>query len=351
MAKSKWMKKIAKMDGAVNHEYDPYAAENVIRSTSPGLNWIFSKGFGLPYGQSLITYGPPKAGKSLLTNLFIAGMHRDNPEYEAVKFNTEMREGIQGNNLSMWGIDPDRFEGLDVNNPIAIFDKITNEFVPMLEEGWPLKLLVIDSMEGIDGLKSANKESIGSFTIGDHALTIGEGLKRILPIIRKYKIAVICTSHIRANVGAIGHHAPKTKMAGGYAQKHWFEYYIEVKGDKSAAGRASLTGEKLQSNIKDFKDNKEFTGHRIWCKMAESSTGVSGRTGQFTIDYNRGVVNIEDEIFTLSKNLGLVERPNNTTYVFNGVNYTGKAKFIEAIKSDDNVRTELLNKIYSYKPE
>ena len=344
------MQKLGKMDGAVNKEYDPYAKENVIRSTSPSLNWTFSRGCGLPFGQSLICYGPAKAGKSLLANLFIAGLHNDFPEAEAVKFNTEMRESVQSTDLSKWGVDENRYQGFDVNNPALIFDRITNEFVPLLEEGWPLKLIVIDSMEGIEGVKAANKSSILDHLIGDHALTIGEGLKRILPIIRKYKIAVICTSHVRANIGVMGH-GPKVKMAGGYAQKHWFEYYIEVKGDKSADGRSSATGEKLQSDIKDFKGNKEFTGHKIWCKMAESSVGTAGRTGQFTLSYDNGIVNIEDEIFELAKNLNLAERPNNRTYIFNDVSYGSKKDFITAIKEEKDIQKQLLEMVYSGESE
>ena len=342
-----WMKQLNKMDGAVDKEYNPYALENVIRSTSPSLNWTFAKGCGLPYGQSMIVYGPPKAGKSLISNLFIAGMHQANPDYIAVRFNTEMREGAQGDN-DKWGIDSNRFQGYDVNEPQLIFDRITNELTPMLESGMPLKLIIIDSMEGIEGVKAANKESILSHTIGDHALTIGEGLKRILPVIRRHRIAVICTSHIRANLNMTGGHGPATKMAGGYAQKHWFEYYMEVKRDKSAEGKVSIDGQKFEDgDSRDFKGNKELTGHKIWTKMAESSVGVAGRTSQFTLDYNNGIKNTYEEIFQLAKNLGLVERPNNRTYVVDGVKYNSKGDFAKALKDDEELAKKLLDKAYS----
>jgi hypothetical protein len=343
---NKWMDKLNKMEGAVDKDYNPYAPENVIRSTSPSLNWTFAKGCGLPYGQTGIIYGPPKAGKSLISNLFIAGMHQANPDYIAVRFNTEMREGAQGDNAK-WGIDENRFTGYDVNEPQLIFDRITNELEPMLKEGMPLKLIIIDSMEGIEGVKAANKESILDHTIGDHALTIGEGLKRILPIIRRNRIAVICTSHIRANLKMNGGHGPDTKMAGGYAQKHWFEYYMEVKHDKSADGKTSVDGVKFEDNdAKDFKGNKEKTGHKIWCKMAESSVGVGGRTGQITLDYNKGLINTYEEVFQLAKGLGLVERPNLRTYVVDGVKYTSKGDFARAIANDEELAKKIVQAAY-----
>jgi hypothetical protein len=81
--------------------------------------------------------------------------------------------------------------------------------------------------------------------------------------------------------------------------------------------------------------------------MTESSRGVAGRSGQFTFDYNKGIVNIEDEIFELAKNLNLVERPNNRTYALNGVSFSSKEEFIVSIREDEAVRNQLLKQIYS----
>ena len=68
---------------------------------------------------------------------------------------------------------------------------------------------------------------------------------------------------------------------------------------------------------------------------------------QFTLSYENGIVNVEDEIFELAKNLNLVERPNNRTYIFNEQKYNSKKEFIEAIKEDNNMRNQLLNLVYS----
>ena len=342
-----WMKKLNKMEGAVDTDYNPYAEGNVLRSTTPSLNEIFGKGAGLPFGFTAISYGEPKAGKSLIANSFIAGLHRDFPDAIAVKFNTEMRESAQtGAFMKMWGIDPNRYKGFDVNEPQFIFDHITGPLTEMVEAGMPLKLIIIDSMEGIEGVKAANKESILGHTIGDHALTIGEGLKRILPFIRRNKIAVICTSHVRANIGG-GPYGPKTKMAGGFAQKHWFEYYIEVKRAGAAEDKKDLTGKTLENaTVKDFKGNKEVTGHKIWTKMAQSSNGVAGRTGQFTFDYNTGIINQHEEIYKLANKYGLIDRPNNVTHVYNEQNFKGKAAMAKHIMENDDVAKELLDKIY-----
>jgi len=344
---SNWMKKLGKLEGAVSSDYNPYAEGNILRSTSPSLNEIFGKGCGLPFGFTAISYGAPKAGKSLIANSFVAGLHRDYPEAIAIKFNTEMREAAQtGAFMKMWGIDSDRYQGLDVNEPQFIFDHITGPLTDMVGEGMPLKLIIIDSMEGIEGVKAANKESILGHTIGDHALTIGEGLKRILPFIRRNKIAVICTSHVRANIGG-GPHGPKTKMAGGYAQKHWFEYYIEVKRAGAAEDKKDLAGNAFEDKgKKDFKRNNELTGHKVWTKMSQSSNGVAGRSGQFTFDYDSGIINQNEEIYKLACNYGIIEKPNNITHILEGESFKGKVAMAKHLAENPEAAQNLLKKVY-----
>jgi hypothetical protein len=336
---NKWMQQLQKMDGAVKGDYNPFAPKNVLRSPSPSLNWIFGKGSGLPFGYSAIFYGPPKAGKSLASYLMAAQLHKDDPEAIVIRFDTEMRAEAQVD--AMWGIDNNRFQAFNVNDPTKIYDRITNEFGPMLEQGMPIKMIIIDSLQGMKGVKRMGKDSVADHLMGDDALTHGIGLKNILPIIREHKIALICTSHIRANLDA-GMYGPKEKMAGGYAQKHFFEYFIQVTRDGSADSKIEN-----EEDIKDFKGNKELSGHKIFVKMAESSVGVAGRTGQFTLDYKKGIINTGEEIATLAKAMNLVEMPNNRTYIVGDKKYSSKADFNLALEQDQELAQALLKQIYA----
>lgn len=335
---SKWMQQLNKMEGAIVKEYNPFAPENVLRSASPSLNWIFGKGSGLPFGYSAIFYGPPKGGKSLASYLLTSQLHKDFPGAICVRFDTEMRAEAQVDD--MWGIDKERFQAYNVNDPTEIYDRIANDFKSLLEQGMPLKMIIIDSLQGMKGVKRMGKDSVADHLMGDDALTHTIGLKNILPIIRKYKIALICTSHLRANLDA-GMYGPKEKMAGGWAQKHFFEYFISVKKDGAAASKIE------NDDIKDIKGKKEIAGHRIFVKMEESSVGVAGRTAQFALEYDKGLVRVEEEIFELTKNLNLVERPNNRTYIVDGKTYTSKDAFIAGIKNDEELAKILLEKIYA----
>lgn len=342
---SKWMKMLNKMEGAVDREYDPCAPGNYIQVKSPSINWIYSKCPGLPLGDFLLLWGLPKSGKSVLTNEYIAAVHAMNPTYEVIKFDTEMREA--GKIEPFWGIDEDRLTVFNVNEPQLIFDRLSKEVKEMVEGGMPLKLVIIDSLRNIAGVKQMNADSVTNHQMGDKALTIQKGLEAIMPFLRRNRISLICTEHVRGNLDGNAY-SSKIKMAGAWHEQHTFEYYVKVtRNNNKAETFQSATGEKFESGVVDFKGNKEVTAHKIFVQMTESSRGVGGRTGQITFNYTEGVVNIEEEIFELAKNLNLVERPNNRTYIANGNSYSSKEEFVTAIKEDNSLRNFLMSKIYN----
>lgn len=332
------MKMLSKMDGAVDEEYDPYAEGNFIRTVSPSLNYIFSKSPGFPFGEFMLLWGPPKSGKSIISNAMVGGLHKQDPEAWAIRFDTEMRS--VGKEEYYWGIDQSRFKAFNVNEPELIFDRIKNDFLPMIQNGFPLKLIIIDSLQGIQGVKAGNAKSVTDHQMGDHAMTIQKGLQAIMPVLRRNGIALISTAHIRGNLDA-GMYGPKEKMAGGYAQKHTYEYFVKVTRNNNTADNNDF----VDKEIKDFKGKAERHAHKIYVQMSESSRGIAGRTGQITFDYANGIVNIEEELMELAKNLNLVERPNNRTYIVGENKYNSADEFKQAIANDLELQNKLIAQV------
>jgi hypothetical protein len=344
MTSNKWMKRLQAMDGAVNTEINPFREENLVRSPSPSFNWIFGKAGGIPKGYSVISYGEAKAGKSISGYLLAGQLHKDDPEAIVVRFDTEMRSTLQqkGN----WGIDYDRWISFDSNDPTTVFDTITNQIEPMLAEGAPIKMIIIDSLTMLSGLREGDAESISNVQMADRAAMVTKGLKRLLPVIRKYNILFYATAHMRANLDA-GMYGPKLKASMAWMERHFFELYLQVSRDNSADGKSDILGNKLENDgVKDFKGNKEITGHKIYIKNAECSWGGAGRTAEITIDYEKGLINTHEEVFQLAVNLGLVDRPNNRTYVLDGKTYTSKADFLEALR-DEATAKKVLERVYN----
>jgi RecA/RadA recombinase len=345
----KYLSQLRKMEGAViPGQWNPLA--NCLRTPMPSVNWAFGiEGHGLPYGYSMILYGPPKGGKSIVCNAIAGQMHKDLDDSIAITFNTELRGEAQANQQQMatWGIDPDRFAVFDVNQPELIFDRIETDIAAMCQSGANIKLVVIDSLKGIVGRRTMNAESVMQQQIGDEAATLQDGLKRILPTIRKYKIALIMTTHVRAELDPMQQKLGKTvKMAGAWASKHMAEIFAYVEPNKWKAGKTSLAGEEFTDpSVVDFMEKSQATGHKIRFRIEESSIGPSGRTAEFTLDYNKGIINTHEEVFTLAKNYGILERPNNQWWHYNGKKWNGIVNMLTAIRDDRVLYNELLDAV------
>lgn len=345
------MDRLRKLDGAVIiGAYDPL--KHCVRSPMPSVNWAFGiPGGGIPYGFSMLIWGPPKGGKSYVANTFVAQLHADDPEAIAINFNTELRGQVQCNEeqLKKQNIDPERYQVYDVNAPELIFDRIEHDIPALCEEGLKVKLVIIDSLTHIQGRRSMNATTVSQQQIGDHAQTISVGLKRILPVLRKYGITLIATDHQRAEMDQ--HEIMRgntTKMASSWAAKHVFEFFCYVEPNKTKTGKTDLLGNEFtDEEMTDFMKKSQKTGHKMRFKVQESSFGKgSGRTAEFTMDYDAGVINQYEEVFVLGLGHGVIEKPNNVTYKIGEESYRGAPAVLTALRDNELLCKSVLDKVW-----
>lgn len=343
---NKWIKKLQATGDAVVEHYNPF--NNVIQTPSPSVNFSFGKGFGLPRGYSASFYGPPGGGKSLLLNATIGQLHRDDPEAIAVKFDTEFREAGQLTleDYATWGIDPDRLITFQTNSPMGVFDKIATEINAMCQEGAPIALIGIDSINAIMGRRAMNADTIETQQIGDEALTIQTGLKMVLPVQRKHKIGLIMTSHVRAEMDMLEQkRGNKVRMAASFGMQHHTEYFLYIERNRNAEAKKDLSGKDFITDGGSKKievGNADLTAHKIRTIMKKSSMGVAGRVGEFTLDYKKGIINLHEEVFLLGMNRGIIERPNLQTYRFAGKDYRGKEAMVNFLKEHPEASQQVL---------
>jgi len=145
------------------------------------------------------------------------------------------------------------------------------------------------------------------------------------------------------NIGA--HYGPDTKAAVPKACEHNHEYFISIKRAGSAEDKKDLSGNSFEGEVKDARGNKALTGHKIYVKMEQSSIGQAGRTAKITLDYKKGFINQHEEIFELGVNNGIIGRPNNRTYEYEGQTYNGKNAMAQAIKEDPLLADSILEKV------
>ena len=341
---NKWLKQLKAYDDTVDYDYDSYAPENCLYTPSPYFNWIFAnKANGVPRNASILFYSEPKAGKSLSIYAMIKEMQTRDPEGISIYFNTEMRGQLQHNAIP--GVDEERSIIYDTNQATEIFDRIEGDIKAMVQDGMPLRMLAIDSLNGIMGTKRDAAESVSNHLMGDQALTLKNGLSKLIPFCKRNKILLIGTAQMAANLDA-GPYGPKEKMNASWYVKHGFEYYISLKRAGAAEDKQDIEGKTFEDDdVKDARGNKLLNGHKVYAKMEQSSIGQAGRAGIFTLSYDNGIINQHEEIFFLAKNLGILTTTNNRTYTFEGQNFNGKKEAALAIRDNPKLQQALMKAI------
>jgi len=337
---SKWMKALNSYDDAVKFDYDAFAPENVIQSPSPYANWIFAnKSHGLPKGCGLLLFSEPKAGKSLFVMAMIQELHQRDKEAIAIVFNSEMRGAFQSNLFE--GIDKSRLVIYDTSRPEEIFDRFADEIEPLLQDGMPLGLVAFDSITMIGGTK-ADGRSVNDHLVGDRALTLSKGWDRVIPILKRRKIAYIGVEQMRMNVDTSNPHAPKEKMAANFKTKHVFEYFVSLKRANAKEDKLDIEGKEFADvEVKDARGNGNVTGHKIYVKMEQSSLGTAGRAAMFTIDYEKGLINKHEEIFLMGYGSKIITREGNS-YIYKDVKIVGRGNFAAKIREDEELAGRIL---------
>lgn len=345
------MAKLAKHDAARQWDYNPFA--HVLRFSSPGLNFLFGNTHGLPKGYPMIIFGPEHSGKTLFCYDLIAQMHKDDPDGIALRFDTEMRDEAQLTpaRAQLYGIDIDRYQPYLTNDAEEIFDYIESQLKVLLDDGAPVRLIVIDSITNIIGRRMAATAGMGKAQVGDESKTQQDGLKRIQRLMHKHRISLVLTSQVRAEMDPIEQMRGNTyKMAGGWFLKHLGGYVLQVEANKGKTGRETLSGVALEDeSLKDALGKAERTGHKIRCRMRGNSYGPKNRAVEVTFDYNHGFINHHEEVFLLGTERGLVLRPTNTKYVVDNypkkgetITFNGKDNFLQALSTNEDLSKHIV---------
>ena len=344
---NKYAAKLRKLEGALIDRFDPWQASNLLKSSSPGFNWLFGKTYGMPFGYSTLLWGEQKSGKSLLFYDLAGQCHQQYPDSIVIKFDTEYRDDAQldEDRARMFGIDLDRFIVFQCNKPEGVFDRIHNDVAALCDEGANVKLMGIDSISALMGRREAVQETVSQHQIGDHAVTLQVGLKSILEMQRKNRIHLVLAAHARDEMDALEvKRGNKKKPAAANAVKHHCEFFINVERNKNAKGRQDELENKFEDETKKDMDDKasEQTGHKVIVWMQDSTMGPKNRVAEFTLDYEKGIVNQHEEIFKLGKSWNVIERVNAQVYKIGSEEFRGKPAILNALATRPDLQKVVL---------
>jgi len=239
------------------------------------------------------------------------------------------------------GIDPDRILIKQTNDPVEIFDWIEHDLNAAVSEGLDVPLICIDSISSVRGLKSLNADSVGQHLIGDQAQTLQNSFQRILPVLRRKKIALLCTSQIRAEMDPIQQRMHKTiKMSLSWGVRHVLDYFLLVSQVEASDGKI------LDQGRTDSNDKPLQLGNKIKVLMSESSAGGKNRCAEVSLSYEKGFVQVGAEVTNLGLNLGILTKPDGgNSIVYKDTKHRGFQAFADALDLNDALREEIIEAI------
>lgn len=334
----KWFSKLSDQWGTLASEL-PEAP--IIPTLSPSLNWATDTG-GFTGGKISILFGPESSGKSLLAMMAIAHIHKNDPEAIALWFDSEF--SFNAPLFKKVGGDPKRLRVKKTNRPIEIFDFIANEVAAEIQDGMPLKSIVIDSIKSIRFPVEANKKTTEDQHMGGAGSKyLGGAIKLILPVIAENQIFTFFIQQASSEIDPMKALRNPFVMTEGRALKHAADLLLEITKLDTKAGS-------LEEGVTIAGGNQQV-GHKVRIKVKKNRLGVPARVAQFTWHYDDGVINTEQEIFDLGKSLNLIYHPVNpetgktNAQMWQFADYSpirGEANMLEFVRANKNVQDEII---------
>lgn len=323
---------------------------------SPTLNWALP----IYRGYTTCLYGPEGSGKSLISMMALGALQQADPEAIGVIVSTEMRESLP-ERVRTLGVDPKRTLFRSRNTLHDVFDWIdsTDEKFKnsdgsggapglrfFLEQGVPIKGLIIDSIKGIQGPREQAADSVEKDLMGDISKFLNPSLRLILPIIRKYNLMTLLVQQVNMNMNAdeVKYQNRKWIVPSGQALKHFCESMALIE-------RVESKDAKIFSDTAQIRDKKALQlGHTIRVKVEKANLDAPFRESQFRLDYMKGVVQPGLEVFELGSNLGVITHPINpksgleivTQWEFGGQKWIGERAMVEALEGNPSLREDIM---------
>jgi len=320
----------------------------VVPTRSPSLNWALAIG-GFQPGKISTLFGIESSGKSLLAMMAVADYQKRDSEAIFIWFDAEFSF-----NLTLFkkiGGDAKRLVVRKSNDPLKIFDYIGGEMLEALQEGAPIKGIVIDSIKAIRYPKESNmKQTTDQKMGGTGASYLPSTLKLILPVIAEYNLLTFFIQQITMEIDAMKALRNPYVITEGRALKHASDIMLEITKLDTKAGVVE-SGETISGAAQQ-------TGHKVRIKVKKNRLGVPARMAQFTYHYDNGIIDTDTEIFELGKSLGIIFHPKNPETGKESIQQwqvgkhepiRGEANMLNFVKSSKIVQEEIMAACYAHK--
>lgn len=297
--------------------------------------------WGLPSGRIVQYAGKESTGKTMMSLIAIKEWQMLDPENWAIFIDAEGTFDLSW--VQSLGIDIDRLFLIATNDGIDIWTQLcgvpNKEFnkpkskpgILDLEREEPsgLGLIILDSIASIKTPIEMTRQ-IGNVNIAPMGRFLPDALRRLIPLLSQTGVTFIAINQVRVDM-SIMFGDPET-TPGGKAWKH--ACTIMVNFARSISKKTHFIDE----------DTGRRIGHIASARIDKNKVSFPGCSCNFDIKYIEGIVNRHKEIGELAIMYGIVERPNNRTYIYGDNKWTSRDNFFEALE-DENLNIKLLAEI------
>jgi len=342
---NKWMSKLTREFGTQASELkQPKWAP--VPLPSPSLNWATTAG-GFTPGKVTIAYGPESSGKSMICMMAIAELQKRDSEAIAIWFDAEY--SFNATMFEKVGGDPSRLVVRKSNDPLKIFDYIGGEMLEMLQDGAPIKAIVIDSIKSIRYPKDVRKQTTDQIMGGSGSQYLGSALKLVIPVIAEYGLLGMFIQQVTAQLDPMKALRNPYVISEGHALKHAADLMLEITRVDSKKG--------VLEHGETISGAAAQVGHMVRVKVKKNRLGAPARQAQFMFHYDKGVINQGEEIYDLAKSLGVIYHPKNpetgkeNTMMWQFSNLPpvrGEPAMKQMVTSDKALQNKILEACYAY---
>ena len=290
--------------------------------------------WGVPKGHVIQYAGFESSGKTLLSLCTIAEWQKKDPNNWAMFIDAEF--SFDQTWAESLGVDTSRLmvyrenKGTEIfNRLIGVPNKRNKTGIVTLAKpgvlnmevetgGSGLGVIVLDSIASMQPPQEEDSKA-GKDNMALMARFLPMVLRKLTPLLSETGVTFIAINQVRFQPGVM--YGDPTMSPGGTALKHACSQMINLGMIRSAESYI-LDGDKTQ------------IGHKIRAKVQKNKKAPPFRVAEFSIKYTEGIVNKEDEIRDIGARYGVIQRPNNKTWILDDIKYNGKDSISEALKDE-----------------
>lgn len=315
---------LATLDPKIARQVRTAQQTELIKYPYASLGLTHATGGGFGASRVTLVYGNPSSGKSLLMMETIALLQR------TLGLNCAYFD-VEGTYDKSWaarlGVDNSE---LILEQPKS-FGKITDKAVPLLDAG--IDVLVIDTNS--DALPEV-------FVDKDGHINDFKDLKQMAAHAKSNTIMLNALHYANKRTAIVVLSQTTTMIANTYVKQ------IPHGGQKMLFGSSQIVHITSSPTDDNQIKGKVTVGDRVTeipigrtvqAKVEKNKVGAPGGKAEYEIYYAGDHVGIDpvSEVYELSVELGVIEKPNNTTHKFEGVSWNGKPATKQALREDDGL--------------